>query len=160
MIIVGDDRPKQFAIWNQTVTADTFASQRVPRQVPDGQFFRTLPGVAPALELELVYRNLGSHDLAGKRQNRSITKFELTALDGTHGEFLGFLGAQGFVYQSYGANALAGADQNLAVAYQRSPLTLGIFAVVVGYYVLFYLGVLIRSRVASPPMGDGALPGT
>lgn len=65
-----------------------------------------------------------------------------------------------FYYLSYGANAVVGANQNLAVAYQRSPLTLSIFAVLVGYYVLFYAGVLVRTRAAVLPMRDGASPGT
>ena len=46
----------------------------------------------------------------------------------------------------YGASATVGADPNFAVAYQRNPLTLGIFAVLVGYYALFYAGVLVRTR--------------
>jgi hypothetical protein len=65
-----------------------------------------------------------------------------------------------FLYLSYGANAVVGSNQNLAGAYQRNPLTLGIFAVLVGYYVLFYAGVLVRTRAAAPPMRDGASPGT
>jgi hypothetical protein len=65
-----------------------------------------------------------------------------------------------FFYLSYGANAVTGADQNLAMAYQRNPLTLGIFAVLVGYYVLFYAGVLFRTRPAALPMREGASPGT
>lgn len=65
-----------------------------------------------------------------------------------------------FMYLSYGANAPVGVDQNLAIAYQRSPLTLGIFALLIGYYVLFYSGVLVRTRVAARPMEDRAPPGT
>ena len=64
-----------------------------------------------------------------------------------------------FVYLSAGANAAAGANQNLALAYQRSPLTLGIFAVLVGYYVVFYAGVLARTRATGLPMEDGASSG-
>ena len=37
--------------------------------------------------------------------------------------------------------------QNWADAYQRSPLTLAIFGMLVSYYVLFYLGVLHQSRL-------------
>jgi hypothetical protein len=65
-----------------------------------------------------------------------------------------------FFYLFYGANAVIGANQNFAVAYQRNPLTLGIFAVLVGYYVLFYAGVLLRTRAAALPMRDGTSPGT
>jgi hypothetical protein len=65
-----------------------------------------------------------------------------------------------FAYLQYGANAMVNANQNLAVAYQKNPLTLGIFGVLAGYYALFYLGVLVRTRTAAPAMADGASPGT
>jgi hypothetical protein len=38
------------------------------------------------------------------------------------------------------------ADQNPFAAFQRSPLTLAIFGVLIGYYVLYYIGVLRVSR--------------
>ena len=38
------------------------------------------------------------------------------------------------------------ADANPFAAYQKSPLTLAILGVVVGYYVAYYLGVLAKSR--------------
>ena len=41
----------------------------------------------------------------------------------------------------------AQADQNPFAAFQRSPLTLAIFGVLVGYYVFYYAGVLRRSKV-------------
>jgi hypothetical protein len=37
-------------------------------------------------------------------------------------------------------------NQNPFAAYQRSPLTLAILGVLIGYYVLFYVGVIRRSR--------------
>lgn len=40
----------------------------------------------------------------------------------------------------------AAAGQGLAAAYQHRPLTLAVFGVLVGYYVLYYLGVLRRTR--------------
>jgi hypothetical protein len=43
--------------------------------------------------------------------------------------------------------------QNWADAYQRSPLTLAIFGMLVSYYVLFYIGVLHRTRM---PLVSGA----
>ncbi len=58
-----------------------------------------------------------------------------------------------FIYLSYGTQAMAGANQNLAVAYQRNPLTLGIFAVFIAYYVVFYGGVLLKSRTPALPVG-------
>ncbi len=58
-----------------------------------------------------------------------------------------------FLYLSYGAHAMADPNQSLALAYQRSPLTLGIFAALVGYYLLFYGGVLVKTRAPAPPMG-------
>ncbi|HEY2273901.1 MAG TPA: hypothetical protein VGH61_00210 [Steroidobacteraceae bacterium] len=53
-----------------------------------------------------------------------------------------------FVYLANGATGRFDADPSLAAAYQRSPLTLGIFAVLLGYYLLFYAGVLLRTRAA------------
>lgn len=60
-----------------------------------------------------------------------------------------------FLYLSYGAHALADPNQNLAIAYQRNPLTLGIFGALVGYYVLFYAGVLAKTRELALPMSAG-----
>lgn len=49
------------------------------------------------------------------------------------------------------------AGQGLATAYQHSPFTMAVFGVLVGYYVLYYLGVLQRTRPpASLPEGTGA----
>jgi hypothetical protein len=59
----------------------------------------------------------------------------------------------------YGTGASAGADPNLAATYQRNPLTLGIFAVLIAYYVLFYVGVLLRTRPGAPPASASASPG-
>jgi hypothetical protein len=38
------------------------------------------------------------------------------------------------------------AQQNPLAAYQRNPLTLAAFGLVVGYYVFYNLGVLSKSR--------------
>jgi len=43
-------------------------------------------------------------------------------------------------------HAAAQADQNPFAAFQRSPLTLAIFGVLVGYYVFYYAGVLRASK--------------
>ncbi|MBS0591049.1 MAG: DUF1453 domain-containing protein [Proteobacteria bacterium] len=43
-------------------------------------------------------------------------------------------------------HAAVQADQNPFGAYQKSPLTLAVFGVVIGYYVFYYAGVLRRSR--------------
>jgi hypothetical protein len=43
------------------------------------------------------------------------------------------------------------ADENPFDAYQKSPLTLAIFGVLIGYYVLFYVGVLRQSRMLAKP---------
>ena len=58
-----------------------------------------------------------------------------------------------FLYFSNGANGMFAPDPSASVAYQRSPLTVGIFAVLVGYYVLFYAGVLLRTRASGLPEG-------
>ena len=47
-------------------------------------------------------------------------------------------------------------DANPFAAYQKSPLTLAIFGVLVGYYIAYYAGVLIESRrLAALPVPDG-----
>jgi hypothetical protein len=46
-----------------------------------------------------------------------------------------------------GAHPLPQSDPNPFNAYQRSPLTLAIFGVLVGYYVFFMIGVLRNSKV-------------
>jgi hypothetical protein len=62
-----------------------------------------------------------------------------------------------FLHLPNGANGY-GSDPNAAVAYQRTPLTVGIFAALVGYYVLFYAGVLLRTRVSGGPVPDPVSP--
>ena len=48
--------------------------------------------------------------------------------------------------------AAAQADQNPFAAYQKSPLTLAILGVVIGYYICYYIGVLQRSRNLTPAL--------
>ena len=77
---------------------------------------------------------------------------------GTHG-FSGMQGAAGpnpiAPAGSYGDPG--GGYGPFANAYQRSPLTLGIFATLVGYYISYYLGVLTKSRQpAIPEQASGA----
>jgi hypothetical protein len=66
-----------------------------------------------------------------------------------------FIGRILFRYLTlYGnAQSMAQANANPFGQYQRSPLTLAIFGVLVGYYVLFNLGVLRKSReiALTPP---------
>ena len=63
-----------------------------------------------------------------------------------------------FLYLSNGANGMFGADPSLAAAYQKSPLTLGVFAMLLGYYLLFNAGVLVRFRSAALPAADPFAP--
>jgi hypothetical protein len=49
------------------------------------------------------------------------------------------------------AHAAADAGANPFAAYQKSPMTLAIFGIVVGYYVAYYIGVLVKSGATSPP---------
>jgi hypothetical protein len=51
-----------------------------------------------------------------------------------------------FLYLSYGAHAMGAANRSFALAYQRNPLTVGMFGALISYYVLFYVGVLLKSR--------------
>ena len=76
--------------------------------------------------------------------------------------FLGRL-AYRFLYLANGAAGTSFGDPNAAATYQKSPLTIGIFAVLVGYYVLFNAGVLFRTRspelsAASPAAPNPASP--
>jgi uncharacterized integral membrane protein len=54
-----------------------------------------------------------------------------------------------FLALNLGAQNVAPADQNPFASYQSSPLTIGIFGVLVGYYVLFNLGVLRKTKELS-----------
>ncbi|MBS0568976.1 MAG: DUF1453 domain-containing protein [Proteobacteria bacterium] len=50
-----------------------------------------------------------------------------------------------------GAHAAAQMGASPFASYQKSPLTMAIFGVVVGYYVAYYVGVLVRSTQPSLP---------
>lgn len=43
----------------------------------------------------------------------------------------------------------ATAGRGFAASYQGSPITLAVFGMLAGYYILYYLGVLQRTRLAS-----------
>lgn len=47
-----------------------------------------------------------------------------------------------------GALPMAAPDQNLAVVYEHSPFTVAVIGGLVGYYVLYYVGVMVRTRAA------------
>ena len=46
---------------------------------------------------------------------------------------------------------VAGPPQAPMAAYQNNPLTLGALGLVIGYYVYFNIGVLLRSRASATP---------
>src|SRR5215469_3241051 len=69
--------------------------------------------------------------------------------------FLGRI-AYRFIVLYSTAHAVAAADSNPFAVYQRSPLTLAIFGVLVGYYVAYYAGILARNRVLAVPSPDAA----
>jgi hypothetical protein len=48
-----------------------------------------------------------------------------------------------------GTLPVAAASRGLAAAYHGNPFTLAVFGALVGYYVLYYIGVLQRTRVSS-----------
>jgi hypothetical protein len=52
----------------------------------------------------------------------------------------------------YNGGAQAAGGQDLAAMYAHSPLLVGVFGVLVGYYVLYYLGVLQRTKL--PATGE------
>lgn len=57
-----------------------------------------------------------------------------------------------FLSVTGGAIPAGGAGGGLAASYRQSPLTLAMFGALVGYYVLYYLGVLQKTRL-TPPVG-------
>lgn len=54
----------------------------------------------------------------------------------------------------YDGTVPAGAAARGLGAYQANPFTLATFGVLVGYYVLYYLGVLQRTRVSPAPVSS------
>jgi hypothetical protein len=52
----------------------------------------------------------------------------------------------------YDGTMPAGAAARGFGAYQANPFTLAVFGLLVGYYVLYYLGVLQRTRVGPAPV--------
>ena len=57
------------------------------------------------------------------------------------------------------SGAMAPAPKTFADAYQRSPLTLAIFGVLIGYYIVFNLGVLQKTRGPALSAESSASPG-
>lgn len=53
-IILKNDKPKTFAVWEQQIDAATMEAVRVPRHDPYQQFSRSLKGLDRALEAELL----------------------------------------------------------------------------------------------------------
>ncbi|HVS75923.1 MAG TPA: hypothetical protein VHE11_03240 [Steroidobacteraceae bacterium] len=49
-----------------------------------------------------------------------------------------------------GAMPAAAAGQSLAATYRHSPFTLAVFGTLVGYYALYYVGVMQRTRAPAP----------
>jgi hypothetical protein len=70
--------------------------------------------------------------------------------------FLGRL-AYRFLYLSSATGGAFAAGPGAAAAYQRSPLTLGTFGLLVGYYVFYYAGVLYRTRASALPAPSPAI---
>ena len=54
-------------------------------------------------------------------------------------------------------HAASQSNQNPFDAYQKSPLTLAIFGVLIGYYVLYYVGVLRKSQSLAAPATDTSI---
>lgn len=99
---------------------------------PEGRFY------TPHAYIGLVVLAL----LAG----RLLYRFALMYYD-THGFTAGAPGAAGpFAPGASYGDPSAYAYQN-PYAYQRSPLTLAIFGALVGYYISYYVGVLLKSRL-------------
>lgn len=61
-----------------------------------------------------------------------------------------------FLFLYPGMQAAAQANESPFATYQKSPLTLAIFGVLIGYYIVYYAGVLRKSRslAAAPVTGS------
>ncbi len=57
-----------------------------------------------------------------------------------------------YFYMFYVLHGTVGGNPNLALAYERNPLTLATFGAVVGYYASYYLGILARTRTSALPV--------
>lgn len=89
------------------------------------------------------------------------TKFEITAEGrfytphtyiglGVTALFVGRL-LYRFLRMSNGALPAAAAGQNLAALYEHSPFTVAVIGALVGYYVLYYAGIMLRTRPRAAP---------
>ena len=56
-----------------------------------------------------------------------------------------------FFFEMPAMQAAAQANQDPFAAFQRSPLTLAIFGVLIGYYICYYIGVLRTARATPAP---------
>ncbi len=100
--IVAFERPKRFAVWNQTIRADLILAYRVPRQDPEGQF-ANIPGVYPALELSLLYANLPNR--SGRDFVYPDTVLKQFDVNEPGTEFAGFLGTSDMLREDTTADA-------------------------------------------------------
>ncbi len=74
--------------------------------------------------------------------------------------FLGRL-AYRFIYLYPAMNAAAQSNESAFSSFQKSPLTLAIFGIVIGYYVAYYWGVIREvRRLAAQPTVPIESPGT
>jgi hypothetical protein len=89
-IIVEHQHPKRFVIWDSEIRSNVIASQRVPRHSGNYQFIRSLKGVTPKLELQLIYNNLDVRFIDGSTYDHRLEPF--LAPDDS-GMFVGYIGS-------------------------------------------------------------------
>jgi hypothetical protein len=85
--IIEHDHPKQFAVWDQAISASVLASVIVPRHSPNSQFLRSMRGVTADLELTLLYNSIDARGLSGEAYVRRLNNFDVKTAEG---QFLGF----------------------------------------------------------------------
>lgn len=51
------NNPPEFVVWDTPISAEAITTPRVPNQTAEGQFQRTMPGMGPRLEQEIVTLN-------------------------------------------------------------------------------------------------------
>lgn len=71
------DKAPAYLISTSAIPAQVFAAARVPRQIPEFQFSRSVKGVGTSLELALVYANLPTRGLDGTVEPLSLAEFPL-----------------------------------------------------------------------------------
>jgi hypothetical protein len=114
--IIEHDHPKQFAIWDQAISASVIASERVPRHTPNYQFMQSMQGVTAGLELALLYNSIDARGLSGEAYDRRLNNFDVKTAEG---QFLGFSDKTKLQQMEVSANHLSIDQKPLVIGFSR-----------------------------------------